>query len=149
MKFESAREKAMADVEAMCKRSASYNEGFTDGFSDGYDRAIEDTKKIIAKYNLGEDSEEYEPELKPAVKFLKQPTRQLLAKVVEEVNEVIAAYEDGESTERIAEELGDVQLAAETAMASLGQGFILARERREVRMKDIKKNMVRGYYKIS
>lgn len=149
MEFKDMRERAMAEVEVRCKKAESYNDGFADGFSDGYDRAIKDTQKIINKYNLGESSDYSEQELKPAVKFLKQSTKQLLAKVVEEVNEVIAAYEDGESPERIAEELGDVQLAAETAMASLGKGFILAKERREVRLKDIEKNTVRGYYEIS
>ena len=149
MEFKDMREQAMKEVEEMCNRSMSYNEGFADGYVDGYDKAIENTKKIISKYNLGVENESNEQELKPAVKFLTQPTKQLLAKVIEEVNEAIAAYEDGESPERIAEELGDVQLAAETAMASLGKGFILDRERREVRLKNIEKNTVRGYYKIS
>ena len=67
----------------------------------------------------------------------------LIDKIVEECDEVVQAFNDGERKERIAEEIADVQLACETALSGLG---FHEKERREIRLKDIKKNTDRGYY---
>lgn len=63
-----------------------------------------------------------------------------LAHVMSEVNESYDALEDGESSERIAEELMDVIHAAETALRMLGVDVDKAW--RGV----IEKNSKRGYY---
>ena len=141
----SLKEKEMAEIEERNKRSASYGEGYADGFSDGYDKAIENVLELANKYAYGKKENE-EVELKPAVYFLHQPLGKLIDKVVEEVGEVVEAYNDGEPIERIAEELADVQEASETAMAKLP--LYVESKRRDTRLKVIEKNTIRGYYDL-
>lgn len=143
------KEEIMNEVQAQMERSeeslAKYNEGYVDGYSDGFDKGLEIARTIAIKYNLGGDKVLHEvAELKPAIRFLSQPLGALIKKVVEEVDEVVQAYNDGETTERIAEELADVQLASETAMSKLPD--YVASKRRKVRLDCIKKNADRGYY---
>ena len=139
MEFENMREKAMADIEIRCKRSEAYNDGLKEGFTEGYDKAIKDAQKVIARYNLDEKTG-----LKPALRFLGNPMRTLIDKVVEECGEVVEAYNDGHAKSHLAEELVDVQEACETALAGLGYH---EKERKKLRSMVIKKNDDRGYYK--
>lgn len=136
--------KEMAEIEVKNKRSISYGEGYADGFSDGYDKALDNVIELAKKYSYGKKKEK--EELKPAVYFLHQPLGKLIDKVVEEVDEVVQAYNDGETVERIAEELADVQEASETAMAKLP--LYVASKRRDTRLKVIEKNAIRGYYDL-
>lgn len=69
-----------------------------------------------------------------------------LKKLKEEYDEVVQAYEMGESRDRLTEELADVQMVCETIMATVG---LTASQRRRIRRLVIKKNMARGYYEVS
>lgn len=82
-------------------------------------------------------------ELRPATKFLNQSRGQLLDKIVEECQEVVDAFNDGESRERVAEEVADVQEACETFLAKLGYSN---RGRSLIRKAVLEKNQKRGYY---
>jgi hypothetical protein len=123
--------------------SKSYNDGLKDGYAEGYDRAIADVRKIIEKYNLGESKVSAEAELKPALHFIHQPIQRQFDKVLEEVDEAIQAFNDGENIDRVAEEVVDIQLASETLLARLG---LSAAQRRMARIKKINFNEKRGYY---
>jgi phosphoribosyl-ATP pyrophosphohydrolase len=139
------REIAIEDMQKRIEKSELYNEGLRDGFEEGYDRAMKDMQGILKKYHVGVEKPELqeEKELKPAVHFLGNSMQSLIDKIVEECDEVVQAFNDGERKERIAEEIADVQLACETALSGLG---FHEKERREIRLKDIKKNTDRGYY---
>jgi phosphoribosyl-ATP pyrophosphohydrolase len=139
------REIAVDDMQKRIEKSELYNEGLRDGFEEGYDRAMKDMQGILKKYHVGVEKPESqeEKELKPAVHFLGNSMQSLIDKIVEECDEVVQAFNDGERKERIAEEIADVQLACETALSGLG---FHEKERREIRLKDIKKNTDRGYY---
>jgi phosphoribosyl-ATP pyrophosphohydrolase len=139
------REIAVDDMQKRIEKSELYNEGLRDGFEEGYDRAMKDMQGILKKYHVGVEKPELqeEKELKPAVHFLGNSMQSLIDKIVEECDEVVQAFNDGERKERIAEEIADVQLACETALSGLG---FHEKERREIRLKDIKKNTDRGYY---
>jgi phosphoribosyl-ATP pyrophosphohydrolase len=139
------REIAVDDMQKRIEKSELYNEGLRDGFEEGYDRAMKDMQGILKKYHVGVEKPELqeEKELKPAVHFLGNSMQSLIDKIVEECDEVVQAFNDGEKKERIAEEIADVQLACETALSGLG---FHEKERREIRLKDIKKNTDRGYY---
>ena len=82
-------------------------------------------------------------ELRPATKFLNQSRARLLDKIVEECQEVVDAFNDGEPRERVAEEVADVQEACETFLAKLGYS---ERGRRLIREGVLRKNGERGYY---
>jgi phosphoribosyl-ATP pyrophosphohydrolase len=139
------REIAVDDMQKRIEKSELYNEGLRDGFEEGYDRAMKDMQSVLKKYHVGVEKPELqeEKELKPAVHFLGNSMQSLIDKIVEECDEVVQAFNDGERKERIAEEIADVQLACETALSGLG---FHEKERREIRLKDIKKNTDRGYY---
>lgn len=141
----SMRELAVDDMQKRIEKSELYNEGLRDGFEEGYDRAMKDMQGILKKYHVGVEKPELqeEKELKPAVHFLGNSMQSLIDKIVEECDEVVQAFNDGEKKERVAEEIADVQLACETALSGLG---FHEKERREIRLKDIKKNTDRGYY---
>lgn len=71
--------------------------------------------------------------------------RQQIISVAGEVKEALDAYDDGESNERIAEELMDVCHRAETALRELEEtGVDLDAVKRGV----IEKNDARGYYGV-
>jgi phosphoribosyl-ATP pyrophosphohydrolase len=122
-------------------------EGEKDGFQKGYDRAMADMQGILKKYHVGVEVPEMaeEKELKPAIHFLGDSVQSLIDKIVEECDEVVEAFNDGEKQERIAEEIADVQLACETALSGLG---FHERERRKIRLQCIQKNDKRGYYTV-
>jgi NTP pyrophosphatase (non-canonical NTP hydrolase) len=145
MMIKGMRETAIDDMTKRIEKSESYNEGLQDGFAEGYDRAIADVQGILKKYHVGTEKQDMvqEKELKPAIRFLGISQRALIDKIVEECDEVVQAYNDGESKERLAEEIADVQEACETALAGLG---LHEKERRVVRLQVIKKNAHRGYY---
>jgi phosphoribosyl-ATP pyrophosphohydrolase len=141
------RELAMEDMTKRIERSESYNEGLSDGYQEGYDRAMADMQGILKKYHVGVEVPEMaeEKELKPAIHFLGDSVQSLINKIVEECDEVVEAFNDGEKQERIAEEIADVQLACETALSGLG---FHERERRKIRLQCIQKNDKRGYYTV-
>ena len=137
----SLKAQEMAEIEVRNKNAASYGEGYADGFSEGWDKAIKSVLALADKHAYGKKVEE--AELKPAIRFLHQSQQKLLDKIVEECDEVIEAFNDGESKERIAEEVADVQEACETYLAKLG---FTADGRKQVRLQVIDKNGKRGYY---
>jgi NTP pyrophosphatase (non-canonical NTP hydrolase) len=141
------RELAMEDMTKRIERSESYNEGLSDGYQEGYDRAMADMQGILKKYHVGVEVPEMaeEKELKPAIHFLGDSVQSLIDKIVEECDEVVEAFNDGEKQERIAEEIADVQLACETALSGLG---LHEKERRKIRLQCIQKNDKRGYYTV-
>jgi phosphoribosyl-ATP pyrophosphohydrolase len=122
-------------------------EGEKDGFQKGYDRAMADMQGILKKYHVGVEVPEMaeEKELKPAIHFLGDSLQSLIDKIVEECDEVVQAFNDGERKERVAEEIADVQLACETALSGLG---FHEKERRNIRLANIQKNTKRGYYNV-
>lgn len=145
MEFNNLKEEAFKQVEQRCKLSEWYNKGLKDGYIEGYETAIGHTQKVIPKYNLcnEKNKNDEEKDLIPAFKFMGDSMGSLIDKIVEECGEVVEAWNDGEAKDRVAEEIGDVQLACETALAGLGYH---EKERRGVRLKNIKKNKDRGYY---
>jgi restriction endonuclease Mrr len=145
MEIKSLRELAIEKMENRIEKSEMYNEGLLDGFKDGYDEAMDNVRDTLKQYHIGVDKPGMaeEKELKPAIRFLGISTRALIDKIVEECDEVVQAYNDGESKERLAEEIADVQESCETALAGLGYH---EKERREIRMKVIQKNTAREYY---
>ncbi len=140
----SMKHREMMRVEMNNVKAVSYGEGYSEGFSDGYDAALKNIRDVAEKCAIGGTKKSEQPELKPAIRFLNQSLGKLIEKVIEEVDEVVHAYDDGESVERIAEELADVQLAAETAMSKLPS--YVQEKRRSTRIGCIKKNSDRGYY---
>jgi flagellar biosynthesis/type III secretory pathway protein FliH len=143
VRVENLKEKAMQEVKMEMELSRKFGEGYEDGYHDGYNRALEDVNKIVRKYNLGGSDKPQEKELKPAIHFLHQPVKKLYDKVLEEVDEAVQAYDDGEKRARVAEEIVDVQLACETLLAKIG---LTENERREARINKIRVNEKRGYY---
>ncbi len=141
------RETAIEDFNKAIDNCQRYTEGQKDGFAKGYDRAMKDMQGILKKYHVGVDKPGMaeEKELKPAVHFLGDSLQSLIDKIVEECDEVVEAYNDGEKQERIAEEIADVQLACETALSGLG---FHEKERRKIRLQCIQKNDKRGYYTV-
>lgn len=139
------RETAIDDFYTAIDNSQRYNEGQKDGFAKGYDRAMSDMQGILKKYHVGVEKPRMaeEKELKPAIRFLGDSMNSLIDKIVEECDEVVEAFNDGEKKARIAEEIADVQLACETALAGLG---FHEKERRDIRLECIRKNAKRKYY---
>jgi hypothetical protein len=141
------RETAIEDFNKAIDNCQRYTEGQKDGFAKGYDRAMKDMQGILKKYHIGVEKPGMveEKELKPAVHFLGNSMKSLIGKIVEECDEVVQAFNDGEKKERVAEEIADVQLACETALSGLG---FHEKERRNIRLANIQKNTKRGYYNV-
>ena len=141
------RETAIEDFNKAIDNCQRYTEGQKDGFAKGYDRAMKDMQGILKKYHVGVDKPGMaeEKELKPAIHFLGDSIQSLIDKIVEECDEVVQAFNDGERKERVAEEIADVQLACETALSGLG---LHEKERRKIRLQCIQKNDKRGYYTV-
>ena len=140
----SLKSKEMAEIAMRNQKSQSYGEGYADGFSAGYDKALDNVAELANKHLYGEKADE-NAELKPAAYFLGDSLQSLIDKIVEECDEVVEAFNDGEKKERIAEEIADVQLACETALSGLG---FHEKERRDIRLQCIQKNDKRGYYTV-
>ena len=124
-------------------KSEAYQQGYFDALAD-VERQHEqpaDDKHIVRPILELLDLRESEP--RPAVRFLKAGIMDNLKKLKEEYDEVVQAYEMGESRDRLTEELADVQMVCETIMATVG---LTANQRRRIRRLVIKKNMARGYY---
>lgn len=139
----SMKHAGMMQVELTNIKAESYGEGYSDGWSDGYDQAIKNTTELAMKCAVGGSKAPAEKELRPAVRFMHLSKSQQLNKVVEECDEVVQAWNDGESVERIAEEVADLQQACETMLAMLGY---TEAQRKEIRLAVIDKNGRRGYY---
>ena len=124
-------------------KSESYQQGYFDALADvehQHEQPADDTRIIRPIVELL-DLRESEP--RPAVRFMHDGPLVLLKKLKEEYGEVVQAYEEGESRDRLTEELADVQMVCETIMAAVG---LTANQRRRIRRLVIKKNMARGYY---
>jgi flagellar biosynthesis/type III secretory pathway protein FliH len=136
-----SKEQAMCGVDKMIEAAIEgtrrYYDGYKEGYSEGYDEALTAAREVAEKYNLGGQ------ELKPAVKFMQNSIGAQIQKIYEEFIEVSDAYNNGESTERVAEEACDVQQTCETLLAMLGYDD---EERRKLRQKVLCKNASRGYY---
>ena len=143
MNVDSYRERAIEHIERKVDLSKSYNDGLKDGYAEGYDRAVSDVRKIIEKYNLGASVAPEGKELRPAIHFIHQPINRQFDKVLEEVDEAIQAYNDGEKKERVVEEVVDIQLACETLLARLG---LTEAQRKKARIAKVQFNEKRGYY---
>jgi NTP pyrophosphatase (non-canonical NTP hydrolase) len=143
----SMKHEEMMRVELNNEKAMSYGEGYSDGFSDGYDKALANIKEVAKKCAVGGNKKTEslrENDLRPAVLYMHKLTkRQQLQKIVEECDEVIQAWNDGEGDERVAEELVDVQMACETMLAMLGY---TEEQRKKIRLDVIDKNSRRGYY---
>ena len=127
-------------------KSESYQQGYFDALADverQHEPPSDDTRIIRPIVELL-DLRESEP--RPAVKFIHDGLPVQLKKLKEEYDEVVQAYEMGESRDRLTEELADVQMVCETIMATVG---LTANQRRRIRRLVIKKNMARGYYEVS
>jgi len=127
-------------------KSEAYQHGYFDALADverQHEQPSDDTRLIRPIVELM-DLRESEP--RPAVRFLKAGIMDNLKKLKEEYSEVVQAYEEGESRDRLTEELADVQMVCETIMATVG---LTASQRRRIRRLVIKKNMARGYYEVS
>lgn len=124
-------------------KSEAYQQGYFDALADvehQHEQPADDTRIIRPIVELL-DLRESEP--RPAVRFLHDGPLVLLKKLKEEYSEVVQAYEEGESRDRLTEELADVQMVCETIMAAVGLTVI---QRRRIRRLVIVKNMARGYY---
>lgn len=142
----SMKHREMMRVEMNNVKAVSYGEGYSDGFSDGYDAALKNIKDVAEKCEIGGAKKSEQPEekqLRPAVRFLHQSKGRQIDKIVEECEEVVQAWNDGERIERIAEEVADLQQACETMLAMLGY---TEEQRKKIRMSVIEKNSRRGYY---
>ena len=137
------KHREMMRVEMNNVKAVSYGDGYSDGFSDGYDAALKNIKAVAEKCAVGGSKAPAEKELRPAVRFMHCSQAKQIDKIVEECDEVAHAWDDGESVERIAEEVADVQQACETMLAMLGY---TEAQRREIRLAVIDKNSRRGYY---
>ena len=127
-------------------KSEAYQQGYFDALADverQHEQPADDTRIIRPIVELM-DLRESEP--RPAVKFIHDGLPVQLKKLKEEYDEVVQAYEMGESRDRLTEELADVQMVCETIMATVG---LTTSQRRRIRRLVIKKNMARGYYEVS
>ena len=127
-------------------KSESYQQGYFDALADverQHEQPADDARIIRPIVELL-DLRESEP--RPAVKFIHDGLPVQLKKLKEEYGEVVQAYEVGESRDRLAEELADVQMVCETIMAAVGMSD---KQRRRMRRFVIAKNMARGYYEVS
>lgn len=98
---------------------------------------------------LKEIKQRRESSLRPATKFVKSTLFQHNDKLIEEFDEVQAAFYDytedslEKDKEHLIEEIIDLQFAAETWLAGLG---LDEKQRMQARRKVIAKNQTRGYY---
>ncbi len=98
---------------------------------------------------LQELKQRRESSLRPATKFVKSTLFQHNDKLIEEFDEVQAAFYDytedslEKDKEHLIEEIIDLQFAAETWLAGLG---LDEKQRMQARRKVIAKNQTRGYY---
>ena len=124
-------------------KSESYQQGYFDALADVEHQHEQpaDDRHIVRPILELLDLRESEP--RPAVRFLHDGPLVLLKKLKEEYSEVVQAYEEGESRDRLTEELADVQMVCETIMAAVG---LSDTQRRRMRRFVISKNMARGYY---
>lgn len=122
------------------------------------DEAIDLEKSLIGKgenYDwvaehlhewLTELRDRRESELRPATKFLyNTPGKQMMhiySEIAESDNELYLYRQHGK-TERLAEELIDLQMSCETLLAILG---LDEQQRNDARRQVIAKNAARGYY---
>jgi hypothetical protein len=86
--------------------------------------------------------------LKVATKFIGNTASEQMNHIYQELAEVdneLWLYKQHGKTDRLAEELVDLQMACETMLAIVGLG---EQEREEVRKKVIEKNAKRGYYAL-
>lgn len=126
--------------EAERKHLDYFQDGYTEGYSNGWDKALENVKVILQRYSIGGDKSN----LKPVAKsFRPKNLDGQIEKLKEELAEVIEAHIEGQGKERVAEELADLQIACETALAIIG---LSEEQRREIRCKVVTKNDMRGYY---
>ena len=142
----SMKHREMMRVEMNNVKAVSYGEGYSEGFSDGYDAALKNIRDVAEKCAIGGTKKSEQPEekqLRPAVRFLHLGKARQIDKIVEECEEVVQAWNDGERIERIAEEVADLQQACETMLAMLGY---TEEQRKNIRMSVIEKNSRRGYY---
>lgn len=123
------------------KRHLDYfQDGYTEGYSDGWDKALENVQVILKWYSIGGEKSS----LKPVAKSIRpKDFNGQIEKLKEELAEVIEAHVEGQGRERVAEELVDLQMACETALAILGLSEDL---RQKIRRKVVLKNSLRGYY---
>lgn len=118
----------------------TFQDGYAEGYSDGWDKALENVSVILKRYSIGGEKSN----LKPVAKGIRpKDFNGQIEKLKEELAEVIEAYLEGQGKERIAEELVDLQLAAETGLAMLN---LSESERQNKRKKGLCKNASRGYY---
>lgn len=118
----------------------TYQDGYSEGYSDGWDKALENVSVILKRYSIGGEKNN----LKPVAKGIRPKNfNGQIEKLKEELAEVEEAYREGQGKERIAEELVDLQLAAETGLAMLN---LSESERQNKRKKGLCKNASRGYY---
>ena len=124
-------------------KSESYQQVYFDALADVEHQHEQpaDDKHIVRPILELLDLRESEP--RPAVRFLHDGPLVLLKKLKEEYSEVVQAYDEGESRDRLTEELADVQMVCETIMAAVG---LTDTQRRRMRRYVISKNMARGYY---
>ena len=131
----------MMDLSRM--KSEAYQQGYFDALADvehQREQPADDTRIIRLIVELV-DLRESEP--RPAVRFLHDGLPMQLKKLKEEYSEVVQAYDEGESRDRLTEELADVQMVCETIMAAVG---LTDKQRRRMRRFVISKNLARGYY---
>ena len=118
----------------------TYHDGYSEGYSDGWEKALDNVQVILKRYNIGADKSD----LKPVAKSIRPKDFEgQIEKLKEELAEVEEAYREGQGKERVAEELVDLQLAAETGLAMLNLSEI---ERQNTRKRGLCKNASRGYY---
>ena len=99
-----------------------------------------DKFNLNLKELIAEVKEQREGALIPAVRFKTDDTSKLIAKLQEELGEVVRAVKgDG----NLVEEIVDLQFTAETFLHSLG---LSPEQRRLVKVAVKHKNKVRGYY---
>ena len=131
----------------------------SNAWSDGYRTGADDALELLKKYTYGGTKQTAGPrqpitelvdlqesELRPAVKFLSQPSQVLIGKIAEEFGEVLDAngeYIGSGHSKHLAEELVDIQMACETMLAKLRPDV---KDRREIRKFVIRKNTNQGYY---
>lgn len=118
----------------------TFQDGYSEGYSDGWDEALKNVSLILKRYSIGGEKSN----LKPVSKRIRPKDFDgQIKKLNEELAEVREAYFAGQGKECIAEELVDLQLAAETGLAMLN---LSESERENERKKGLCKNDRRGYY---
>lgn len=123
-----------------------HNQSSLDAYNKGYRKGLENARKALEKSIVGgtKQQSEYE-ELHPAWKFVKRLTFiEQIGKIYKELDEVMHAWTNGESLNRIGEELVDVQTACETEMANIGLTYA---QRNAIRRRVYEKNKIRDYLK--